>query len=485
VETPSPSEVAKQEHDDLGVVRLVFPFSQEPILQKIRKPATVQSLLHAEQAMGHIGSKAIATNNMGHQLNLQAQIEPFQQIHFHETTPVTPCPIATQAGRHPNLHGQNLQSRFELLIHQQSWVAVDEMNFYLSQFQHIAKCTLVPALQLPADHGYNQALTGVGKWIEQLRAHISDGSEPAASACLIGHHWIPFLVRQHEGQFIIQSSMDGGEILADILHLYSDDVHYHDHAPAWTALDPKIQIREVPYEFQGDCGFQTAIWISNHDCTTSECQAITASQASIWRDHFQHHLLVTGQAYATIQKAQFALGGAKAGETLEHSLADLLRSHGVPHDAAVDRAQEIFLKLGRQAISQVMRAPQPWRELKAKANSQHPKVQLVHPSELQDAIRARAETGKPVGQGRKKKPAPKPQVRLQPDDVSIPDGIFRQEPNIPLQQLTLHQIGPDAQGVVVTDSVTAAPFLKMKQPVSKHGLALLILDHAAPSIQHM
>lgn len=229
---------------------------------------------------------------MGHLLPLQAQIEPFQQIHFHETTPVTPCPIATQAGRHPCLHAQTLQSRFELLIHQQSWVAVDEMNFYLSQFQHIAKCTLTPALQLPAAHGYNQALTGIGQWIDQLRAHISEGSEPAASACLIGHHWIPFLVRQHEGQFIIQSSMDGGEILADILHLYSDDMNYHDHPPAWTALAPKIQIREVPYEFQGDCGFQTAIWICNHDCAATACQPITASQASIWRDYFQHHLLV-------------------------------------------------------------------------------------------------------------------------------------------------------------------------------------------------
>ena len=76
-------------------------------------------------------------------------------------------------------------------------------------------------------------------------------------------------------------------------------------------------------------------------------------------------------------------------------------------------------------------------------------------------------------------------VKLCPDDVSIPIGVFRQDPGEPIEQIPLQQIGPEAKGVVVADSRTAAPFLRMSQPVSKHGLALLILDHGDPSIAHM
>ena len=63
-----------------------------------------------------------------------------------------------------------------------------------------------------------------------------------------------------------------------------------------------------------------------------------------------------------------------------------------------------------------------------------------------------------------------------------PPGIFCQADREPLQQIPLQQVGPETRGVVITDSVEAAPFLRMPQPVSKYGLALLILDHAASNV---
>ena len=71
-------------------------------------------------------------------------------------------------------------------------------------------------------------------------------------------------------------------------------------------------------------------------------------------------------------------------------------------------------------------------------------------------------------------------VQLRADNMSVPPGVFKQgpDPNEPLPQLSLQQIRPEAKGGVISETASAAPFLRMPQPVSKHGLALLVLDHA-------
>lgn len=198
--------------------------------------------------------------------------------------------------------------------------------------------------------------------------------------------------------------------------------------------------------------------------------------------------MATAQDTTCIRVDHFPIGGAKGADSLEMQLSDILQDHGVPSQTAGDRAKEVVAKLGRQAIMQVVRAPNPWKELKAKANSQSPRLQLVHPSELSEVIQvqARANSGKPVGQTKKKGQSTKAKpVRLNANDVVIPPGIFYQADREPLQQIPLQQVGPEARGVVITDSIEAAAFLRMTQPVSKYGLALLILDHAASNVFSM
>jgi len=470
----------------LCTLRIVYPGSKWPIIVKAPMGITAHQLIQAERSMGTIGHFAIACNNLGHALPLLAQIEPFQQVHFHERAPSSPCPIESKDARGFQSPTQDVYSRLHLLFEQHSHVAMDEMNFYLQQFAPVAGTHVEPVIGIPPKTGYCQALRVISNWIGYNLTNSYARQQPIATACLICQHWIPFLFRTLDGKTTIQTTLDGGEIIRDIRSAGSDDMEHGDLEqswPAWLSQEIMIQTREIEHIFAGDCGFQAAVWTCNHSCSEIPCAAVTATQASAWRDQFQNHLLQQGGAWTYIRPGDLLLGGTKSGDNLEAQLAELLGTHGVPKPLASERANVVLAKLGRQGIIASMRAPNPWRDLKAKANAQIPKVQLVHPTELSEAIKTRAESGVPIGHKKKKTfKATNPPVRLRPEDVEIPPGVFRQADGEPVQQLSIQQIGPDAKGVIVTDSQTAAPFLQMKQPVSKQGLALLVLDHAADPI---
>ena len=67
-------------------------------------------------------------------------------------------------------------------------------------------------------------------------------------------------------------------------------------------------------------------------------------------------------------------------------LASLLKSKGVPNDAATTRAQAAIQHLGTTKVQAAMGSSQPWKEVKALANQVTPVFQLVLPSELEAAI---------------------------------------------------------------------------------------------------
>lgn len=70
---------------------------------------------------------------------------------------------------------------------------------------------------------------------------------------------------------------------------------------------------------------------------------------------------------------------------------------------------------------------------------------------------------------------------LTPEDITIPDGIFKMGQDQMVSQIALGSLCKDAQGVVVVSSQQAQPYLRLQQPMSQAGLALLILDHSDPS----
>lgn len=170
------------------------------------------------------------------------------------------------------------------------------------------------------------------------------------------------------------------------------------------------------------------------------------------------------------------LGG---GSQFDHmaALRELLRNHGVPDDLVHERAATTIEKLGRATILNIFRGTSHWKDLKSAANHLTPKLQLVLAPELEDVIKKRASFAKPVAtkKDKKYKPVTRPAVQLQASDIQVPDGIFREGINLPLKQLEVSQIGPDARGIIVVDPFEAVPYMKRLQKVSTRGLAMVVI----------
>ena len=242
--------------------------------------------------------------------------------------------------------------------------------------------------------------------------------------------------------------------------------------------------------FNNDCGFQAVAWLTeavfNNEFGTP-CQRVAPMdlQAAIaWRGIYEQHLILSKEANNMVNPADMAFGGA-ATVDLTKQLAGLLHERGVPADASNARAEGVIEKLGRQAIGKALRSSNPWKEVKQLANLASPKIQLVLQSELQQAIQTRIDEGKPFGDKRKKLPAerkPRKELTLEAVDVGIPEGIFRDANNVQLSQIPIQSIGPEARGVVVVTAEQAAPYLRFAQPVSKHGLALIVINHSSPLV---
>lgn len=245
----------------------------------------------------------------------------------------------------------------------------------------------------------------------------------------------------------------------------------------------------IPTEFPNDCGFQTVNIILrivtgdiNKDIVS--CQPFTSKEACCWRSLFAHQLQVTDLGAQLVNPTGMKFGGVKH-DDLETKIQELLTQHGVTPEESSNRCSMIFGKIGRPSLLKVVRSNRPWAELKALANSQSPKLQLVLPSELEEVIKNRVKQGKPFGDKKVRSDSKKEDAKilLTPDDVSIPMGMFKQGQNELIGQIPLTAIGAEAVGVVVANSHQAQPYLKLARPVSKFGLGLLVLDHDAASVQ--
>ena len=128
---------------------------------------------------------------------------------------------------------------------------------------------------------------------------------------------------------------------------------------------------------------------------------INHAQALTWRSLFEHHLTTTGKAEKPCIPSAILFGGANANE-VSALLTDLLRQRGVPEACIDDRAKVVLEKLGRQQVTRAFRTMDPWRELKQLANQATPKLQIVLPSELQEAIQTKAKEGGKFGDKSKK-----------------------------------------------------------------------------------
>ena len=181
-----------------------------------------------------------------------------------------------------------------------------------------------------------------------------------------------------------------------------------------------------------------------------------------------------------IDPSSLRLGGAH--DDIEAGLTSLLEKHGVPSDTSATRASQVLDKIGRSAVSKILRSQTAWKDLKSSANNLVPKLQLVLASEMEASIRTRAASEKPFGDRKNKKQSKAKKAnssyfQLRAEDVVIPDCIFKEGADVAIKQISLSEIGPEARGIVVVNATQAYPYVKVPQPLSQFGLALLILEH--------
>ena len=457
---PTNGTVAVSHH-----VQLFYPWATTPSFVKVKKDVTIGCIEVAESKFGNVHQPVRTNNIVGVKLPIASITAPFQQLVFHYAPDFKHGPV--ESGPNWPLDTAQTHTRAELLFRQEGWVAHDEMDFYLSI---IEKAGIGKAAQV---YTLDPEISSPCQWINQLMS-MSEEEHPSFSALLTRHHWIPVVVNRSSQHIRIASTNQGIDIL-------------QQH------MDQDVEFVEIytPQKFHADCGFQTIGAIiratTDHASALSDTQKVfpvDSATAVTWRRMFEHHLFVSGKADTQLMTHQLLLGGAHT-ETPEAKLRELLLEHGVPNEAADDRVSQAFAYLGRPKILQAIRSHRPWQELKTVSNSITPRFQLVLPSELQSVIQKRASQPKPFGDKRHKqtkhdKRAP---VVIRPEDVSVPDGIFKQGQSELVKQIPVQAIGTDACGVVVISATDALPYIRLSRPISKKGLGLLILDHSHEGCQ--
>ena len=397
-----------------------------------------------------------------------------QQLFLHEHGTYQP---GIEMQMPPILHSKSKMPRIQVLYNQEAWVAQDEMDFYLHMINTTGLIQVAPVGVIPEFFEDDELDRILHDWFSFLMPP-HDHAGKTISALYVAHHWFPVIVTPRAGSILIQTT-PGGMAWVEIA-VRTQGIEYSIQPVSGAILNT----------FHNDCGFQAVAWLT--DAVFNPCFGDPLQRASpmdvkaaiAWRCIFEQHLFNCQLAQIAVVPADMAFGGAGAPD-LTKQVIDLLTNRGVPPEQAAGRAEAVIEKLGRQPITRAMRAANPWRELKQLANLATPKIQLVLASEMQAAIQTRIASGQPFGDKKKKIPhekKPKRDVLLDVEDVTIPDGIFRDANNVQLSQIPFQSIGPEARGLVVVSAEQAVPYLRFSQPVSKHGLALIVINCHSPLI---
>ena len=168
------------------------------------------------------------------------------------------------------------------------------------------------------------------------------------------------------------------------------------------------------------------------------------------------------------------------------TLKDVLTEHGVKQEDVQERAQLVVDKLGEKAVVGALKSQSAWKELKWYASQCVPMFQIIRPSELQAVVDLKVQSGKPIGTRAQKKQAKgkskgkgkfSDEKVVDPSSLRVETGLFQCGQDLPLSQITMQQVGPQASGIVLCTRAQAEPFLKTGRITSTGGLALIIVDH--------
>ena len=452
-------------------IQLFYPNQIKPTFVKVQSDTTVGSIVVAEKAMGSLDTPVYAiqhTDSLGCYLRLGSTTTPFQQI-FLRDLPSVDQPGVPEGVLPTALQSGQVFTRVEVLRQQQAWVAADEMAHYLTMLAQTGVVTDVPPCVLPPFFEDEELIAMLHKWANECCLRLQSSTR-VVTALLAHNHWFPvFFLAGPMGIHV--ATTPGGKDWIDIALRNIPNTTCTGEVHAMTA-------------FPNDCGFQTIAWLvtiafaDEWPTPSTVSSTFTPTNAVAWRCLFEHHLNVSGCATSLHRPCEMRFGGGVP--DVPTALRTLLQEKGVPSDQVAARADVVLEKLGRSRVGQLLRGPSPWRDIKAAANAQTPKLQLVLASELEVAIKTRLKDPLPFGDKKTKRKAPQKSkdvpIQLLPGDIAIPDGIFKEGADVGLKQIKLGDIGPSSRGIVVATTHEAAPYLKIAKPVSSAGLAMIILD---------
>ena len=168
--------------------------------------------------------------------------------------------------------------------------------------------------------------------------------------------------------------------------------------------------------------------------------------------------------------------GSGSVEQAYQGLRPLLAAQGVPEESLETRTRAAIRAIGAGPILTALQAKVPWKQLKVLGNQV--RFQFVLPSELEKKVAAKPNnegTNRPKGARKSKKTfdPPKP-IDIDPAKVTIVPGTFESQGQV-LAQINMHQVGPLAEGIILTKALEAEPYLRSGKPVSKGPLGLLLI----------
>lgn len=315
---------------------------------------------------------------------------------------------------------------------------------------------LMTGWQFESDH------SNVAAWFDE-----HERPDYVISVVLCQHHWIPFVCMMNPGHvevvYLTMAEVDD-RCIAHIVDLFVK-VRYATHKQV-TAMDGVM----MPH----CCGAQAISFIEHAVLN----RPFEESQAQIVADHATYRQMfetaVTG-THVTCYPWIWGSGHDTA-EQAGQLLRPILKEHGVHPDKLQSRAQQAINVLGADEVVTACKSKSPWRSLKALGNNM--KFQFILPAELQDKVRQKAGDDEGLKPPKKVKPkhATKKEedIQLDPSKLVLPEGVFQSDKQT-LQQITVNQLGPLAEGVAIATASEAEPFVRANKLVSTGPLALLIL----------
>ena len=309
-------------------------------------------------------------------------------------------------------------------------------------------------------------------WISDLNVSPSQVAT-IITAVEIDHHWIPVVWRKEAASllcFVANATSRQVQLLQKF---------HHALCTAWWVPLSSVHVRTISTQLQPNtgCGL-VALEFIEHLLLGKELEcgqdALLAKHA-IYRQSFIESL-------PDMVSRPWIWGNGSHMDP-KHMLMSLLKQHGIVESELASRYEMLCQKLGRDKVDATVSSPNPWRELKWLANQSVPPVQIVRPSELQQAIEFRAKMDIPLGRRKKGgkakgkgKGLPHDEPRcIDPSQLRLEEGVFTAN-HVGLKQISLGAIGPASNGIVLATFQDALPYLQSGKPISSSGLGLIVVN---------